>query len=117
LQLIDLKQAAEAQRQRHSLIAANSFAAIRFKAPAAAAQRQRSDSEAAPYQPIHLQLFDLKQPSLAQRQRSSPIPANSITAIRFKAPAAEAQRQRSDSAATAQRQRSDSDSAATAQRQ
>jgi hypothetical protein len=42
-----------------------------------------------------LQLFDLKQPLVAQRQRSSPIPANSIEAYLFKAPKAIAQRERS----------------------
>jgi hypothetical protein len=46
-------------------------------------------------QPIHLQLFDLKQPLVAHRQRSSSILANSIEAYLFKAPKAVAQRQRS----------------------
>jgi hypothetical protein len=63
LQLIDLKQAAVAQRQRRSPIAANSIAANRFQAT--------SGSAAAATQPIQLQLIDLKQAAVAQRQRRS----------------------------------------------
>jgi hypothetical protein len=63
LQLIDLKQAAVAQRQQSSPIAANSIAANRFEAT--------SGSAAAATQPIQFQLLNLKQPAVAQRQRRS----------------------------------------------
>jgi hypothetical protein len=52
---------------------------------AAVAQRQRSGSEAAKLQALHLQLIDLKRPPVAQRQLSSQIAATSFTANQFEA--------------------------------
>jgi hypothetical protein len=68
LQLIDLKQAAVAQRQQSSPIAANSIAANRFEATSGSAV---AASQAIQLQPIQFQLIDLKQPAVAQRQRRS----------------------------------------------
>jgi hypothetical protein len=83
LQLIDLKQAAVAQRSdAANSIARNSFiAANRFEARSGSAATRTVQ-----YHPIHLlQLIDFKQAAVAQRQRSSLIAPNSFPAYQFEA--------------------------------